>query len=61
VERYFASNLDVNFTHGICPDCARKLYPEYVDQPGKTPGPAGDEGQSVKQEDALSERKAGLL
>ena len=57
VESYFASNLDVNFTHGICPDCARKLYPEFIDQLDLTPGSAGDEGQSVKHEDALSEEE----
>ena len=25
---------EVQFTHGICPDCAKKLYPEYVDEYG---------------------------
>lgn len=29
VEKYFANNLNVDFSHGICPDCARKLYPEF--------------------------------
>jgi len=28
VEQFFSSNLNVDFSHGICPDCARKLYPE---------------------------------
>ncbi|PAW78295.1 MAG: hypothetical protein B9S32_07115 [Verrucomicrobia bacterium Tous-C9LFEB] len=27
VEDYFETHLDVDFTHGICPDCAKKLYP----------------------------------
>ncbi len=29
VEKYFANNLNVDFSHGICPDCARKLYPDF--------------------------------
>jgi PAS domain S-box-containing protein len=28
VEEYVAEHSDADFTHGICPDCARKLYPE---------------------------------
>lgn len=28
VERFFTSNLNVDFSHGICPDCAKKLYPD---------------------------------
>lgn len=29
VETYLQRHLDINFTHGICPDCAKKLYPNY--------------------------------
>jgi len=32
VEAYLDSHLDLKFSHGICPDCATKLYP------GKTRG-----------------------
>ena len=28
VEAYLDSRLDLKFTHGVCPDCAKKLYPE---------------------------------
>lgn len=28
LELYLSSHTDVAFTHGICPDCARALYPE---------------------------------
>jgi hypothetical protein len=28
VEAYFTSRLGVDFSHGICPDCAARLYPE---------------------------------
>jgi PAS domain-containing protein len=30
VEGYFKHHLDVDFSHSICPKCARELYPEYV-------------------------------
>lgn len=29
VESYFKKHLDLDFSHGICPKCAKKLYPEY--------------------------------
>jgi hypothetical protein len=28
-ERYPASHEDMEISHGICPECARALYPEY--------------------------------
>jgi PAS domain S-box-containing protein len=30
VENYIRAHSEAEFTHGICPDCARKLYPEYT-------------------------------
>jgi PAS domain-containing protein len=27
VEGYFSDRLDVDFSHGLCPDCAHELYP----------------------------------
>ena len=32
VEEYIADNTDASFTHGICPDCLRRLYPELSDE-----------------------------
>lgn len=29
IESYLRSHSDVEFSHGICPDCMKKLYPEY--------------------------------
>jgi PAS domain-containing protein len=29
VEAYLSSHLDLKFTHGICPDCAKRLYPDF--------------------------------
>jgi PAS domain-containing protein len=28
VEEYFKSHLDLDFSHGLCPKCAKELYPE---------------------------------
>lgn len=27
IEEYFSENSDILFSHGLCPDCAKKLYP----------------------------------
>jgi hypothetical protein len=32
IEAYIAKHSDVQFTHGMCPDCARKLYPDLFEQ-----------------------------
>ena len=29
-EAYFKDRLDVDFSHGVCPQCAKKLYPGYL-------------------------------
>ena len=36
LEDYITSHLEVNFTHGICPDCARRLYPGLFDKDHST-------------------------
>ena len=28
VEAYISEHSDADFTHGLCPECAKKLYPE---------------------------------
>jgi nitrogen fixation/metabolism regulation signal transduction histidine kinase len=28
LEAYFKRHLDIDFTHGICPDCLKRLYPD---------------------------------
>ena len=32
IEAYIAKHSEAEFSHGICPGCARKLYPEYFSQ-----------------------------
>ena len=29
IEEYVSAHSDAEFSHGICPDCVRKLYPQY--------------------------------
>jgi hypothetical protein len=29
IEGYIKAHSEANFTHSVCPDCARKLYPDY--------------------------------
>ncbi len=31
IESYISKHSEVEFTHSICPDCAKKLYPELYD------------------------------
>lgn len=38
VESYIRSRSNAEFTHGICPDCVRLLYPEYQSILGSTAG-----------------------
>jgi hypothetical protein len=29
IENYIRAHSNAEFTHGICPECAKKLYPEF--------------------------------
>ena len=35
IESYLHEHADVEFSHGICPSCAEKLYPEFYQPPQK--------------------------
>jgi len=32
LESYIQAHSEAKFSHGLCPDCLRKLYPEYYRQ-----------------------------
>ncbi|MFC1524589.1 PAS domain S-box protein [Thermodesulfobacteriota bacterium] len=32
IESYIGAHSEAQFSHGICPDCAKKLYPDWVDE-----------------------------
>lgn len=34
VESYMSQYVQVSFSHSICPDCAKKLYPDFCGKPG---------------------------
>jgi hypothetical protein len=36
IEAYISQHTDVDFSHGLCPDCIRNLYPEYNDTDNKS-------------------------
>lgn len=38
IETYIRDHSEAEFSHGICPDCARKLYPEFYDRVEKVIG-----------------------
>ena len=35
IEVYIRDHSEAEFSHGICPDCVKKLYPEFDLSPGK--------------------------
>lgn len=37
VDVYLNKHLDIDFTHGLCPDCIAELYPDFIEEP-KKPG-----------------------
>ena len=37
LESYVQSHSEAKFTHGVCPDCLRKLYPDYYPESGQEP------------------------
>ena len=37
IESYLSEHSDVEFTHGICPDCVAKLYPEFAARQPRRP------------------------
>jgi ligand-binding sensor domain-containing protein len=38
METYIAQHSQADFSHGICPECIGKLYPDYAAATGQTPG-----------------------
>jgi hypothetical protein len=35
IESYLHEHTDIDFTHSICPDCAKKLYPQFIGHTGR--------------------------
>lgn len=34
VEEYLSAHSEVDFSHGLCPDCMKRLFPEYYEEDG---------------------------
>ncbi len=41
LEHYIKEHSEADFTHGICPDCMKKLYPEYYREKTNNPAKEG--------------------
>jgi hypothetical protein len=41
IEKYIRDRSEAEFSHGICPDCMEKLYPDFVKNGGSDKGPSG--------------------
>jgi len=37
LETYISGHTEAEFSHGLCPDCARNLFPDYYDKPKPKP------------------------
>ncbi len=50
IEIYIREHSDTQISHGLCPDCVRKLYPEFSDEilsPGDAPVPPPDQAPQL--------------
>ena len=43
MESYVTEHSDAEFSHGICPDCMKKLYPKYADRVSPRKKPSEDD------------------
>ncbi|HEY6011163.1 MAG TPA: response regulator [Nitrospirota bacterium] len=39
LENYISEHTDAQFSHSVCPDCARKMYPKYFPEKDEKAGP----------------------
>jgi hypothetical protein len=35
MEKYITAHSEARFSHSVCPECARRLYPQYLDEPAR--------------------------
>lgn len=47
IESYISTHSRAEFTHGICPECAQRLYPEYLG--GQQGGEEGRKGKAPEE------------
>jgi DNA-binding NtrC family response regulator len=56
IEEYIHEHSEADFSHGICPECMKKLYPEYCQEHDGPPA-AGEEPKSEPAAQASVSRK----
>ncbi|MDK9707438.1 MAG: FIST C-terminal domain-containing protein [Desulforhopalus sp.] len=47
IEKYIQDNTEAQFSHGVCPDCMEKLYPEIMEKIRRDKAAAGDKTPAV--------------
>lgn len=52
VESYVTEHTEAQFSHGVCPECARRLYPEYALTPVPPKGPAEAPAREAERDPA---------
>ncbi len=48
IESYLSLHSEARFSHGLCPECLKSLYPEYYDRPQPFAGSRSTEAASKK-------------
>lgn len=38
IETYISEHSEAEFSHGLCPDCAKRMYPDYYREEGDDAG-----------------------
>lgn len=61
VEAYISRHSDAVFSHGVCPECARVLYPEIRPQESAAPAPASGKAAASLLEEAELEARLEAL
>lgn len=58
IEMYIQDHSEAEFSHGICPECMKRLYPDFFERKGSNGAsqpPAGDQRHSSPKQHAKSE------
>ncbi len=50
LEKYIEENSDAVFSHGLCPDCLKKLYPDFTPEKPGLSAPELTSGDTVKED-----------
>jgi hypothetical protein len=48
LEKYISEHSEAEFSHGLCPECTRKLFPQFFEHEKGTPRPSGLSAEALK-------------